>query len=161
SQIEAERLAKEVTIPQTQPSKSSRLVQMVDLLLVHVVDPPSNAPVRIYSNGLGPGSGIALGAVLSHGDAGGALMRAWGAGFPNNFYTFGSGLWANDAIHRNVTLSLQGSYTNAPQLQYFGPGPDSSESNRTDFRKEDTRLDLRAEVRSNSRLTEACSLRQL
>ena len=38
-------------------------------------------------------------------------------------------------------------HADLPQLEYYGPGPDSSIHNRTDFRREDTLFEFRAALR--------------
>lgn len=44
-------------------------------------------------------------------------------------------------------LTLQGTHRNLPQMHYYGPGPGSAKTGRSNYRLEDTRLGVRAGVR--------------
>jgi len=49
----------------------------------------------------------------------------------------------------------------APQLDYYGSGPNSSVHNRTDYLREDTLFDFRVELQSHRRVTDACGIGEL
>jgi hypothetical protein len=44
-------------------------------------------------------------------------------------------------------LKFYTKYENSPQMDYYGPGPDSAKSNRSSFRLEDVRLNLEGRFR--------------
>jgi outer membrane protein assembly factor BamA len=45
-------------------------------------------------------------------------------------------------MENRAFLSIRGAYSNFPQMQYYGPGPDSSKNGRSNYRFEDTRFGL-------------------
>jgi outer membrane protein assembly factor BamA len=45
-------------------------------------------------------------------------------------------------MENRAFLSLRGTHSNFPQMQYYGPGPDSSKNGRSDYRLEDTGFGL-------------------
>jgi hypothetical protein len=85
----------------------------------------------------------------------------WGKIAVQKFYTVGAGLEFADVPSKRGTLFLTGWHTDAPQLDYYGPGPDSSLDNRTSYRREDTVFEARAEHQSGRYLLAACRVAEL
>lgn len=54
-------------------------------------------------------------------------------------------------LHR-VSLDFYGYRTDSPQTAYYGPGPDSHKTGRTNFRREDLAFDFRLGLRPHRRL---------
>jgi hypothetical protein len=80
----------------------------------------------------------------------------WGHLALHNFYSVGTGAELIVPSIHDLRFALDGSYANAPQLDYYGPGPNSSIHNHTNFRREDTIFNLRASLRMVPHLTGAC-----
>jgi hypothetical protein len=123
--------------------------------LIHFV------PIHFGVEGLGPGAGPAIHSrLLQETDGGHLALRLWGRLAIHEFYTAGAGLEFKTASPYNATFALEGSHSDLPQLEYYGPGPDSSIHNRTDFRREDTLFNLRAAVHTGHALA-ACRVGEL
>jgi surface antigen Omp85-like protein len=149
-EIQNERLAKDSGIPDHQADTGetafSRLTTAVRA-----------APIWIQSGGLGPGAGIGLGLSLSwEHPQNRVTANLSGTATLHEIYTIRTLLEKNDSIARNVTVGLAASHSDAPQLEYYGLGPDSSIHNRTNYRKEETDFDLRLERRG--RFVPACRI---
>jgi len=155
AQIESERLKKDAGIPQNQPDVEPGGVHRFFAAV-------KRAPLWVQSDGLGPGYGIGLAAAL-HWEFPEEKVRTrlWGIYAVPNFYTAGANLWRDDFISRNVTLGFEAWHRDAPQLEYYGPGPDSSVHNRTDYRLEETPFGLNIEHRPNPQVASGCHLREL
>lgn len=119
-------------------------------------------PIRIVSEGLGTGAGFGVGSVLEwyrHNDQ--IIWRLWGVGMLHGFYRAGAAMEFRNLTRRDLTFALQGMHADAPQLDYYGPGPNSSIDNRTNYRKETTLFDLRGELRAHGHLVPACHIGEL
>jgi outer membrane protein assembly factor BamA len=148
-QIQAERTQKETTLtPETAPKAQLKL-QWIE----------SSPYYRLFTgnlNGFGlgfgtilPGSGFALrpsyerpdlfdGKLVLKVEALGALNQSYEGGFhlsmPNLFDGFG--FWDFGVVHRDIS-----------EMPYYGSGPDSRKTGRSDYRLEDTNVDFRPGVR--------------
>lgn len=119
----------------------------------------SRAPVDLGVDvgGLGPGAGPAIDAVLQKTTYGARLhLRTWGHLALHNFYNVGTGAELLSLPAADLTLAVEGSHADSPQLDYYGEGPDSSIHNRTNFRREDTVFSFRAGFQPLRDLTLAC-----
>jgi surface antigen Omp85-like protein len=150
-QIQAERQHKSTNVVPTSPATiGSRLAELGSVF--------NRTPLRVFSNGLGPGAGFAIGAVLEKTSGDRVVSRVWGMEMLHNFYSAGTGTEINTG---DFTFALEGSYSNAPQLEYYGPGPNSSIHNQTDYRKEDTLFNFRVDLPATKHITEACRIGEL
>src|SRR5262249_38518542 len=105
------------------------------------------APIRVAVLGLGPGHGLWLGCKLGWTNSSHRFdATVFGAGSTDYFYIAGTGIEFKNLSSRNLNLSLEAYHSDAPQLRYYGPGPNSSIQNQTDYRREDTLFNLRASV---------------
>jgi len=151
-QIEAERSEKAANTRPDKPPRTERRFARVERFL-------QQTPLRIGVGGLGPGAGLGLGAEFrwrlepDHVQA-----KLWGSASVQRFYTAGAGLELSRVTNRDFTFVVEGSHTDAPQLEYYGPGPDSSIHDRTNFRREDTLLELRQEWYPVRRVRQGCRL---
>jgi hypothetical protein len=117
-------------------------------------------PIQIGVGGLGPGAGFAVGSSAEWNSSTDRLqIKAWGAVSVNRFYHAGSGVYFPTSLN-HLTLSLEGSHSDAPQLEYYGPGPDSVLSDRSNYRREDTLFNLRLAL-DDRRRGGACHLGEL
>jgi len=154
-QIQTERLQKNLPI---QPVKPGGIRNSFSRIGNAITD----SPIRILSGGLGTGAGIGVGLVLerkSYQDR--VISRLWGVELLHNFYTVGTGVEITNLTRRNLSLAIAGSYSYAPQLDYYGPGPNSSIHNRTDYLKEDTLFGLRVALLAHRLTAEACRVGEL
>jgi len=150
-QIQAERLSKSTNVVPARPASiGSHLAQVGSVF--------NRTPLRLLSNGLGPGAGFAIGAVLEKDSGDRVVSRVWGMEMLHNFYSAGTGVEIKTG---DFNFALEGSYANAPQLEYYGPGPNSSIHNQTDYRKEDTLFNFRVDLPTPRHTSEACHIREL
>jgi hypothetical protein len=153
--IEAERVQKSGYLRVEQPTTTERTFTRIGHLIRRM-------PIGLEVRGLGPGAGPTIGSALewnSHGDH--VLARLWGTGSLHGFYSAGSGVELRNISAHELGFALEGSHADAPQLEYYGPGPNSSSHNRTNFRREDTLFEFRAGLRPHRNLMQACRLGEL
>jgi hypothetical protein len=112
--------------------------------------------------GLGPGAGITASSLFQWSNSTDQIRpKLWASGTLDLFYTVGTGVEFPHAAGHDLTFALEGSHSDAPRLRYYGPGPDSSIDNQTDFRREDTLFQFRVESRPRRHLTSGCGLGEL
>ena len=155
AQIQQQRVEKAASLGAAQPAKTrgpfSRLAPVF-----HYV------PIGFDVGGLGTGAGPAVNLAFRKTAYDGQLTgTAWGHLTFHYFYNVGTGAEFKSLSNPDLTFALQGSYTNSPQLDYYGPGPNSSIHNHTDFRREDTLFNFRAGLHTSHNLAEACRIGQL
>jgi outer membrane protein assembly factor BamA len=102
-------------------------------------------PLRLQVGGLPQGSGLALGPALEWRNATDDLrFGVTAVGSFGGFYLLRTAVTLPRTAGNRVSLTLEGTHLDAPKLDYYGPGPDSPKNgSRTDYRREDTSLDLR------------------
>ena len=108
----------------------------------------------VVLGGLATGQGFALGPQLSRGDlAGGKVKLRTSARFASTgAYLIDFALGAPELANGRAFADFLATHENYPQIDYFGPGPDSSLDNETDFRREMTRIDGLVGVRPVSHM---------
>jgi Omp85 superfamily domain len=154
-QIQAERAAKPVS---PYLDKSSTVEKSVDW----IKDALRISRIHFSVEGLGPGAGITASSLFQWSNSTDQIRpKLFASGTLDLFYTVGTGVDFPHAAGRNLTFALEGSHSDAPQLDYYGPGPDSSIHNRTDYRREDTLFQFRAESRLHRHLIFDCGLGEL
>lgn len=99
--------------------------------------------------GLPTGQGFALGPQFTrHGLGGGrAVLRTSAAGSFAGAYLLDLQVSVPKLAGENVFLDFVGVYGNYPQIDYYGPSPESDKGGRSHFRLEENRYDLIAGVR--------------
>src|SRR5436309_7488296 len=118
-------------------------------------------PIGIGVAGLGPGAGLTIGSNLQWNSGHKRLLaRLWGTGTVHDFYNVGTGIEITNILSRDLSVAFEGSHADAPQLEYYGPGPKSSVHDRTNFRREDTILNFRVELRKQRHFRQACEFGQ-
>ena len=154
-QIEAERIKKAATVTAEQPSASGKLFDRIG----HFIQP---IPIRAAVEGLGPGAGPAVGSIFKlKSEDERTVAQVWGVGLLHGFYRAGTGIEFQYGSRYRPAVELAGSHADSPQLEYYGPGPDSSIHNLTDFRREDTLFNLRTTFHIGSHLKPSCRLGEL
>jgi hypothetical protein len=149
-QIEEQRSEKAAKISGGNPEEAEGTISRIG----HIV---SRAPVTFEVGGLGPGAGPAINSVLRKNAYDGHLpARVWGHLEIHGFYSVGTGAELRTISKHDLTFALDGSYADSPQLEYYGPGQNSSIHNQTNFRREDTLFNFRVGLRTHHELAEAC-----
>ena len=149
-EIQAERMEKAQNLQAPEPSAIGKYA-------ARVADVIQVVPLRIVSEGLGTGHGIGIGAVFQwykRNDQ--ILWRLWGLEMRHNFYRAGAAMQFQNLTKQDLTFTLQGVHADAPQLDYYGPGPNSSVNNHTNYRLETTLFDFRGELRAHPHFVPAC-----
>jgi hypothetical protein len=149
-QIQAERIAKKANLGPEQPTKVEHYFTAVQEVI-------RRSPIRIGVAGLGPGAGLTLSSELKWNSSKDQVRYSlWGAASVHRFYTVGTGVEFPHVADRNVALGVEGSHSDAPQLEYYGSGPDSSIHNRTNYRREDTFFAVNANFRPHPYVSLTC-----
>jgi hypothetical protein len=154
-EIQAERMEKAENLQAPEPSAIGKhAARAADVIRV--------VPIRIVSEGLGTGHGFGIGLAFQwyrHNDQ--IVWRVWGLEMRHNFYRAGAAMQFQNLTKQDLTFTLQGMHADAPQLDYYGPGPNSSINNRTNYRMETTLFDLRGELRAHRHFVPACHVGEL
>ena len=139
---ERERKAREVRPHQRSPLERVLFKLEDDLLLERVLDPPRGIYLRMGS--MGEGSGFALGPAYRYNTAGFDL-KASAAASTKTYFSGDVSLRFPGTIGQNAYFKAQGPYIELqgrrhvfPQEDFFGLGPDSLSSNRSDYALRDT-----------------------
>ena len=114
---------------------------------------------RVKLGGLAPGSGFAAGPEFHRsGLAGGLLsVRAAAQASSRGYRKFDFEAGLPHLAGGRFFGEFYAVHHNYPSLGYYGPGPDSDKSGRTDFRLEDTSVDVTFGVRAARHLTAGVS----
>jgi hypothetical protein len=150
-EIQAERAEKEQNAePPPEPGAIGKHAR-------RVADVVQLVPIRVVSEGLGTGHGFGIGLAFQwyrHNDQ--IVWRLWGIEMRHNFYRAGAAMQFQNLTKQDLKFTLQGVHADAPQLDYYGPGPNSSVNNHTNYRLETTLFDLRGELRAHPHFVPAC-----
>ncbi len=153
--IQSERMEKASNIHPGEGKPVENYFDRIDRVIRRV-------PIRLGVGGLGPGAGIEVNSAIGWSDSADQVhLNLWGTGWIHRFYSAGTSLQLTDTMTRGVTLSVEGLHSDAPQLEYYGSGPNSSIHDQTSFRREDTFFAVREELNANRRLVQSCRLGQL
>jgi hypothetical protein len=151
-QIQAERLEKSRNLDVEPPPATGETFSRIG----HFV---GRVPISFDVGGLGPGAGVGIGSVLQETTYSGHLLfRTWGHLAFHNFYNAGVGAELRNFPALDLKFALEGSHADAPQLEYYGEGQNSSIHNRTNFRREDTLFNFRVELHPHRHVEQACRL---
>ena len=110
--------------------------------------------LRARIGGLVTGSGFAVGPEYFRDDLrdGNILFRATAQFSTRQFMLYDVELGFPKLANNHAFVTLQATHRNFPQIHYYGPGPDSERTGRSNYRLEDTRAGFRAGVRPISHL---------
>src|SRR5262249_20412464 len=97
--------------------------------------------VHLQVGGLSVPSGFAVGPVVTWQNANDTVRwNSWAVGSVRQYYSAGTTVELPRFSGRNIDVTLSAGHRDMPQLDFYGVGPNSLKSNRTDYRMEDTRL---------------------
>lgn len=154
-QIEAEQAERAAALASGQPAAIPNSPGRIERLIHHV-------PVHFAVEGLGPGAGPAAGLIFTRSSSADRIIaKVWGVGLLHGFYRAGTGIEFRNRSPQGLGFTLEGSHADAPQLEYYGPGPGSSIHNRTDFRREDTLFNGRVTLRRGLHFSDTCHAGEL
>src|SRR5262249_50187665 len=99
--------------------------------------------LHLQLGGLPTGSGFAIGPVFQLSNSTDFVRVGFSAvGSVSQYYRVATGLTFPKFVARSLAVSLEASHTDAPRINYYGPGPNSRKGDRTDYRQEDTAGEL-------------------
>ncbi len=104
------------------------------------------AGLRIRFGGLVSGSGFAIGPEYLRRDLadGGVIVRGSARASLKRYELFDLQLTFPKLAREKAFVDLYAVHRNYPRIDYYGPGPDSAKTGRSDFRLEDTAYDFTA-----------------
>jgi hypothetical protein len=156
-QIESEQTAKAQKLtPDVQ--ETGRLEQPV----VAVGRFLQESKIHIQFGGLPMPAQLAFGPAFKwHGKDDKVLANVWGAAWIHGFYGVGTGLEFPRVSRRRFDVVFDAAHLDLPQLDFYGQGPQSSKSNRTDYRQEDTTFAAHVDWPINDHVRPRCTAEQL
>ena len=84
----------------------------------------------------------------------------WALGSLYKFYSVGTGVELPRLTNQDLSLNFQASYNDWPRLDYYGEGPASLKSNRSDYRREDTLFGVSLTSPILSSIQPTCGIQQ-
>lgn len=141
--IQAERDRKAESLQPDTPNKWENVLSRVkdDRILDRLTN--GFAGFRVKFGGLAPGAGMALGPEYFRDDLakGGFVVRAAAQISFSSARKFDLELTAPRLAGEKLEWNFQAVHHNYPSLDYYGPGPGSEKTGRSDYRLEDTAID--------------------
>ena len=163
SRAEETEAARQEKARRLEPEESSRaervLLTIKDKRLVERFT-AGIAGFRLAVGGLVSGSGFALGPEYLRRDLadGGVIVRASARASAKRYQLYDVQLTLPKLYQRKLFVDLYAVHRNYPRIDYYGPGPDSRKTGRSDYRLEDTSYDLTAGVKPLRHLSVGGSL---
>lgn len=154
-EIESARRQKSAqTAPQAAPSMLERALRNVRRYKLLERFTSGTQGLRAKLGGLVTGSGFAMGPEYVRPDlAGGSVkFRTSAVGSIHRFYLMDAELSMPQLADGLVFINFYGVHRDFPRIDYYGPGPDSKKSGRSDFLLEDTSLNGSAGLNLTPRL---------
>ena len=74
-------------------------------------------------------------------------FRLAAAGSPSTAYALRTGVVFPSIAKRQIALAIEAVRFDLPRREYYGEGPDSAKSNRTDYRREHTAIETYRAIR--------------
>jgi outer membrane protein assembly factor BamA len=142
--IEAQQESKSRNLFPSQPSRAESVLEKF------IGDDPMNKYVgripgmHLRFGGLPSGAGLSLGLEYLRPDLAGGVtsFRSYVVGSKKQWYKIGTELQFPHLAGRFLELKIQGWRLDANSMDYYGPGPDSRESGRVNYRREENALDI-------------------
>jgi outer membrane protein assembly factor BamA len=148
-EIEAARRDKAANLKPDETSKTEQLLVTIHdkKIIERITD--GIAGFRVKLGGLATGSGFAVGPEYLRRDLakGNMIFRASTRASAKRYYIMDVQLTMPKLANDHVFVDLYGVHRNLPRIDYYGPGPDSAKTGRTNFRLEDTAYDVTAGVK--------------
>jgi len=148
-QIETARDEKEANLkPEAEP-KLERNITSVEHGLPYKLLTSEFHGFGLRLGGIGPSAGIAVGPQYTRRDLlGGKLsFKAGASASIRRSYATGVSATYGGLLGGRAYLTFDAAHRNLSEVPYYGAGPDSEKSGRSDYRLEDTTLDFRPNVK--------------
>jgi hypothetical protein len=147
-QIESQRRQKAAALQSDEPSRAEHALLVVKDKRILERITAGIAGFRVVFGGLITGSGFALGPEYHRDDLAGSQLRfhASARGSLEKFWLLDTGLDAPRLAGDHAFAALSTSYRNYPDIDYYGPGPNSAKSGRSSWALEQTETQIRAGV---------------
>jgi len=158
-QIEREQAAKAQAVSPDLPDPGEQRFVAVEKDVRRVLQ---GSNTRLQLGGLPTPSGFALGpAVQWQNSQDKVRVNSWAIGSVKQFYSVGTSLELPRFTSQRLDVTLRAAHLDMPQLDFYGQGPNSLKSNRTDYRREDTWLDAGVDWRALRHVNTHCKAGQL
>ena len=139
-EIQNEQLEKAQSVTPDTPDQRALRVQKIRKTAERIF---TGVPVHLQLGGLPVGSGLALGPVAQWTNSTDRVRaKVWAIGSIYRFYDVGVGVTLPHLTDQNLGVTFEASRDDFPRLDYYGEGPNSLKSNRTDFRREDNKFGM-------------------
>jgi hypothetical protein len=156
-QIEQDQADKALALSPDVPDRTERRVNKIQKTVENIF---KDAPVHLQVGGLPMESGFAAGPIRQWTNSTGHVRSTmWAVGSVYKSYSTGVNLEL-PRITRQFGLMVQASRRDLTRVDYYGEGPTSLRSDRSNFRKEDTMLDLRLAWPLSSHFSPNCGVQQ-
>jgi outer membrane protein assembly factor BamA len=157
SRVQEIETARQQRTPQLAPDEVSKLERFLLTIKEKKLLERATAGVsglRIRFGGLVSGSGFAIGPEYLRRDLadGGVIVRGSARASLKRYELFDLQLTFPKLASEKAFVDLYAVHRNYPRIDYYGPGPDSAKTGRSDFRLEDTAYDSTAGVKPLRRL---------
>lgn len=138
-EIESEQAAKAQTLSPDVPDKGERQFVHAETDTRNILQ---RSTLHLQFGGLPYPAVFALGPTVQWRSANDKVRtNLWGIVSINEFYSTGIGVEMPRVTSRRFDVTLRAEHRDLPQLDFYGEGPDSRKSQRTDYRQEDTRFE--------------------
>lgn len=137
-QIETEQTAKAQALSPDVPDKGERQFTQAE---THTRSVLQTATLHLEIGGLPMPSSFAVGPTVQWQSANDKVRtNTWAIGSIKQFYSVGTEIDVQRITSRRFGLSFRAEHRDLTQLDFYGEGPESLKSQRTDYRREDTRF---------------------
>jgi hypothetical protein len=158
-QIESEQAAKAQSVSPDLPDSVEQRFEHIENDARHVLQ---GSRARLQVGGLPMPSGFAVGPAVGWQNSQDTVrVNSWAVGSIKQFYSVGTGLEFPRVTSQRLDVTLRAAHLDLPQLDFYGEGPKSLKSNRTDYRREDTWLDGGVDWRALRHVNAHCKAGQL
>jgi len=146
--IETARKEKEAELSPEVPPKGQRVFERVENSLPYQLMTGQTHGFGVSFGNIAPGAGFAIGPTYVKPLWDGKLVfRADARASVNSSYLGHLAVSLPSLLHDHAFLTFSALNRNISEMPYYGPGPDSSKTGRSNYRLEDTNLELRPGVR--------------
>ncbi len=149
SLIEEARSQKEANLTPETPPKLEARIKSIDSSLPYRLLTGEGGGLSVGFGNIVPGAGFAAGPQYTRtGLWDGRLnFTVQGRASMNESYLGRMDLSLQNLFGDRISLNFSAEHRNISEMPYYGPGPDSRKTGRSDYRLEDTNLELRPAVR--------------
>jgi len=146
--IETARKEKEAELSPEVPPKGQRVFERVENSLPYQLMTGQTHGFGVSFGNIAPGAGFAIGPTYVKPLWDGKLVfRADARASVNSSYLGHLAVSLPSLLHDHAFLTFSALNRNISEMPYYGPGPDSRKTGRSDYRLEDTNVELRPGVR--------------